>query len=840
MFSVFFRSFLAFKAPENLAALFISLGTVLALVLLPKGTVRGWEIHWPFWIFLVQTLAFLGLFGYLARDFFNDIKEKLPQKHWILFLLVFTVAMTWYTGSQIEAVHRVQSDESIFLAAAQNMYHNQLSGACDAGWFEDGKLHCDKTANNFKTKFQSWLYTIGMPFFGTDLHWIFTAQLMLYALTLLAVWLAVLLWTSSVPLAFLTAVTLMVQPTVMFQFRAMSVEPLYVFLSALSLIFFWWAQKKNSVLSWVLCALVLGAFAQTRQETVFALFAFGFFAMPNLSRGEKWKLPAFLVTLTTFSLPVLLTIAAYRGYGFQGGEFEAHGHFLTHLKINFGVMTTPVGSNGLLSNPFLSWFTWTSLLGLFVFIYLAWKDEKWRKWLLFWAVYHLQSYMIFENVSGDFTITINQRYALVILPVMAFLTAIFLKKLVWDGLVFLSSSKDKLSSPKVVFAITLAFCLFAAALTMRHQESLNANVMYRRNHLTMEEQSIHKWLKENTGRKMFVYARPWHFIGYGQSAYHYNPIMNMPTHKLDSLIEAFEGDVYYVRGMDCWNSQTYHKKAVENRIASTCDRFEDKVETKTVYQDVITNNYQLTIRKIMGKKDYNESKALRLGQFYFIPSKEQPPGEIQYSYALEKTSPQLHQIRLRLNGKIIREFAFENKRAMDTLKEAPIEPGYNTLTFTVRNPKGKSLFRKSVTRFFPVDSSAVKLVDLQPTTFSQGWGQLQKNRSVNANPLRIADYEYEEGLGTHAPSSITYNLQGQYQRFQAWAGLDDEELGGNGVRFKLEGDGRELWASGVVKHMHRVRVDVDVSGVQNLTLVVDDLGDKNFDHADWALPQLKK
>jgi hypothetical protein len=62
---------------------------------------------------------------------------------------------------------------------------------------------------------------------------------------------------------------------------------------------------------------------------------------------------------------------------------------------------------------------------------------------------------------------------------------------------------------------------------------------------------------------------------------------------------------------------------------------------------------------------------------------------------------------------------------------------------------------------------------VSPDETSQGYGTLQVNRSVRGKILSIAGQAFQHGLGTHAPSKIVYELQGQYERFEAKVGVDD-------------------------------------------------------------------
>ncbi len=119
----------------------------------------------------------------------------------------------------------------------------------------------------------------------------------------------------------------------------------------------------------------------------------------------------------------------------------------------------------------------------------------------------------------------------------------------------------------------------------------------------------------------------------------------------------------------------------------------------------------------------------------------------------------------------------------------------------------------------------------------QDWGRAHANRSAQGNPIAIGGRRFERGVGTHANSRWEIDLEGEGRRFSAWVGADDELPGHPGsVQFRVLGDAKLLWQSAVKRIGDAPdRVEVDVSGVQTLTLVVTDAGDGiDSDHADWA------
>jgi len=593
----------------NVIGLFFAFAIPLLIYAAPhlgqKGLISSLDFNLPFWLYLAQVALCLWLVANLAKDFKEwflkvtsgkRLESMIPVA--IVAAFAIFVCLAW-----IMPRHRVQSDESIFLSTAQNMYANQVAGSCNEGEFEgNGHLNCFNSVHNFKAKGESFLYALGIPIFGRDLHWVFPLHIFLLLATIFLLYFAVRVWTDNNNLAFLTAAIFAAQPTTLFQFRSASVEPLYTLLFALCVFLFKWAWDKNTVKHWVLLALALAFFAQTRQETVFCFGAFVITAAFRMQQKPKTKnqnpllsilnsqFSIFLLTISIFCIPILLTISYYQGYNFQGGEFSAHGHFIDNIKQAWDITVNTPLDKGLLKNPFLSSFSVLALCGFVLLIIFAKNEfQQNRKGihvtiLIFLLLYFPQFFMIFENVSGDLSIEINQRYTLIIFPLMAFLSAFVIEK----------------ASGLLTYNHRLFF-VFACALifwgnTLSYSESFKQNIMYNRNHLTTEEAEILKWVNNEPPKKrMFIYSRPGHFIGYGINSIHYN---SLNQQKLSELLQKYEGEVYYVRGLDCWDSQTYHKKAVENRIATVCDRFEQQFPVDLVFSTIITNNYRVVIAKL--------------------------------------------------------------------------------------------------------------------------------------------------------------------------------------------------------------------------------------------------
>lgn len=138
---------------------------------------------------------------------------------------------------------------------------------------------------------------------------------------------------------------------------------------------------------------------------------------------------------------------------------------------------------------------------------------------------------------------------------------------------------------------------------------------------------------------------------------------------------------------------------------------------------------------------------------------------------------------------------------------------------------------------FGARAETVSLSSLDLGRATAGWGRAVADLSVTTTKLSIAGTKFDSGVGTHARSVMFVQLDGGSTRFRARCGVDDNAKGGRAsVVFRVQGDGRKLWQSPVLRAGDAaVPVDVDVTGVKTLTLLVTDNGDGiHFDHADWA------
>ncbi|MCD4731148.1 MAG: NPCBM/NEW2 domain-containing protein [Bacteroidales bacterium] len=158
----------------------------------------------------------------------------------------------------------------------------------------------------------------------------------------------------------------------------------------------------------------------------------------------------------------------------------------------------------------------------------------------------------------------------------------------------------------------------------------------------------------------------------------------------------------------------------------------------------------------------------------------------------------------------------------------------------------KDVFKANIkcyTDNFEVQFSVlVSTENIGQVSYSQDWGILGLDISVDQNTLTIGGNQYPKGLGTHANSEIIIQLGEPYLEFLSEVGVDDE-VGNNGsVVFQVFTDDSKVYDSGILEGSDSSEVvEVSLQNVKELKLIVTNGGDNiHYDHADWALARLVK
>jgi hypothetical protein len=117
------------------------------------------------------------------------------------------------------------------------------------------------------------------------------------------------------------------------------------------------------------------------------------------------------------------------------------------------------------------------------------------------------------------------------------------------------------------------------------------------------------------------------------------------------------------------------------------------------------------------------------------------------------------------------------------------------------------------------------------------------DRSCQKHTISIAGKRYPWGIGVHADSSLTFEINKRFAEFRADVGVDTRMGNRGSVVFHVLGEGKELYKSPVVRggEAATLHVAVGVAGVSRLTLRVTNGGDLDLgDVANWGSARLLK
>jgi hypothetical protein len=816
------------------------LGVIALFLLFSNEQNRDFDINFSYPV-LWLTLAVGLLGGILSLPSLAATLCGVRQQYkaWVLLIpLLAAIAATAFVAEYVEPRHRVQSDEAGLLSNARSMEYNGKAASCDEGYFSANELDCISLVQNFKAKAVPFFFSlIQQPEFphGMTDAIVFATTLSLLIPTAMLMFLALLVYTRSSWLATLTTVLFLAHPTVLFQFHSASVEPWYVFFAAFAAFALVSLNEQFSAptgankasrfqplaLLGLIAALVAFA-AQTRQESLVSL---SFILAPLLlHRALKLRDKLFFFgSLAIFILPVLWLIFAHRGYNMQAGANQTHGlgNLIEHLPIAWQIMTTPT-RNGELVMPFLANHMWLAALGfLYTLVQVLRKDELSIRVLWFFLLALPQTLVILQTVSGDMTIEINQRYSVVFIPLIAVMAAQGTRILLHLPALITNPKLRRLFEPGALLLISIVLL----AQTASYHQSFADNIMYSRNFLAEEDEALRNWIEHNdeAAPRLWIYARPWHLVAYGRSSIHYNTWQRMNPERRQQLAERYGQQIYYVRGMDCWDSKNWHPKAVEDRITGDCERFERRNALRPVHRERMKNSYDLEVFQL----DFSSNPIAGRLRIMDLATEAQHD-EIRLSGKVDDCG-----------GRSGLVWAWGDTRHAWQCTPGRLEVNFSSTPglylLQMMNDGGQSSWSRVVLH---PGAGVTPLTTLDPVFAEVGWAELQIDRSNGGNPLTVGHSQYPSGLGTHARSIVSYALPQGYSRLQTGYGLDDEEVGGDGAIFKVFGDGRLLWESGQIQHGQVHYADIDIAGISKIDLVTEPGQDNRYDHTNWIMPVL--
>jgi NPCBM/NEW2 domain/Putative peptidase family len=204
-----------------------------------------------------------------------------------------------------------------------------------------------------------------------------------------------------------------------------------------------------------------------------------------------------------------------------------------------------------------------------------------------------------------------------------------------------------------------------------------------------------------------------------------------------------------------------------------------------------------------------------------------------------------------MNGRITAESAYDVSKAVqkmefdavwEALREGRLTPlEMEKLSAPVRgilrrlqapdSAKGKAAPAEA-------EGSVLALSDAAPLQAKTGYGGVHFDRTPEGGPLAGPEGLFEHGLYAHANSLFEYEPGGRWERFSGSACV---LVGGFGkIEATILGDGRVLWKSSVLKAGDLAAFDVEVKGVQKLSLSIEGKDNIHGAWGAWGEPVLRR
>lgn len=186
------------------------------------------------------------------------------------------------------------------------------------------------------------------------------------------------------------------------------------------------------------------------------------------------------------------------------------------------------------------------------------------------------------------------------------------------------------------------------------------------------------------------------------------------------------------------------------------------------------------------------------------------------------------------------DITFPNVEAVATDENVKLEITQATKENPVATIKATSSYgiEKIYTiKFNLVDQMYVS--DMEWIVDKGGYSSNQRDLCTCGSPLGVwvdgVKTSFKKGVGSHAPSEVTINVEGKdATNFTAIAGIGMEQGGNSNVNFVVKVDGKEVFRKNDVMFKTSVPVNVDIRGAKTVSLITETNGADSNDHAVWA------
>ena len=185
---------------------------------------------------------------------------------------------------------------------------------------------------------------------------------------------------------------------------------------------------------------------------------------------------------------------------FHGAISDAIGRIDT-IKIGLGIFSGVIAVLvlGVFNDSSFAFAITTGFFLSLALVIYSWSPKNiFASSFLFILLSTPQFIAIFENVSGDMTININQRYSLVFLPILSYLAAIAIYFICYHIVLFYKSKDSEVSlseNSQIILSVLFAFLVLSQSF--QYQKSFEKNIMYKSNGDTM-----HVMMTGKTGKNI--------------------------------------------------------------------------------------------------------------------------------------------------------------------------------------------------------------------------------------------------------------------------------------------------------------------------------------------------
>jgi len=137
-------------------------------------------------------------------------------------------------------------------------------------------------------------------------------------------------------------------------------------------------------------------------------------------------------------------------------------------------------------------------------------------------------------------------------------------------------------------------------------------------------------------------------------------------------------------------------------------------------------------------------------------------------------------------------------------------------------------------------TNKIYLANLRKVHFVNVYGKPRWGVDFYGKIIRFKDKEYRKGITTHPPKEGEAvgicPLNKKYRKFQSYIFVNSDK---GSVTFRVEADRNEIFNSGEMTGKNNpLFIDVDVTGVDELRMIVNKGKDNFSDHAVWGDPVL--